>query len=294
MSNLRNETLHLKDSLHMIDGIGKGKKHQSNLFVRTQVLGGYDRYVDNKGKTQLGEVCFEEENMVLIGGVQYALEQLLGVSGPINTGYLNDSIGIGSQSTTTYNTGLPYPTGHKICLFGIGTGGAGDNITSVKDVKYNEREIVDMIPFRYTNDAFNAADEDMYYGKKMIDGTQAFYLKRFDQEPEIKHFWKDGDIDEHEDGTEVDSTVFTSTREEKIETFAEILLTISKKDVKQWFDASEHIELSRVNSIGLFTGYYNEADKDYEKIKEFSKLNIPTESLSLVKDLQIIYRLYGS
>lgn len=283
-----------KDHLLMADGIGKGKSHQSNLFVRTQVLAGYGRYTDNKGITQLHETCFDEENMVLIGGVQYALEQLLGVKGPIEIGTLNASMGIGSQSSTALTNGLPHQVGHKVCLFGVGTGGAGDNIKTIYDVKYNEREIVDMVPFRYTNDALSSTEADMYFGKKMIDGTQAYYLKRFDQAPEIKHFWKDGDLDEFEDGTEVDSTVFTSTRQEKIESFSEILLTVSKKDIKEWFKAAGHIEDARFNSLGLFTGYYNDKDKDYESISELSKLNIPTESLSLVKDLQIIYRLFGS
>lgn len=292
---MNNKRIILNDSLLMGDSLGRGaRKHQSNLFVRTQVLGGYGRYTDNNGISQLNEVVFDDENMVLIGGVQYAMEQLFAITGPINTGYLNDSMGIGSQSNTPATAGLPYPVGHKICLFGIGTGGAGDNITSVKDVTYNEKEIQDMVPFRYTNDTIASAEQDMYYGKKMINDRQAFFLKRFDQEPEIKHFWKDGDLDEYADGTEVDSTVFSSTRREKIETFTEILLTISKKDVKEWFTAAGEIEKCRVNSLGLFAGFYNAADKDYEKIKEFSKLNIPTESLSLVKDLQIIYRVYGS
>lgn len=295
MSQIVNDnTRLLKDFLLMGDGIGKAKSHQSNLFVRTQVLVGYGRYTDKNGISQLNEVCLEEENMVLIGGVQYALEQLLGIKGPIEVGTLNASMGIGSQSSTLPTSGLPHQIGHKVCLFGVGTGGAGDNIRVINPVKYNEREIVDMIPFRYTNDILLSAENDMYFGKKLVNGTMAYYLKRFDQIPEIKHLWKDGDPDQFEDGTEVDSTVFSSTREEKIESFAEILLTVGKKDIKEWFNSAGHIEDARFNSLGLFTGYYNETDKDYESIVELSKLNIPTESLSLVKDLQIIYRLFGS
>ena len=60
-----------------------------------------------------------------------------------------------------------------------------------------------------------------------------------------------------------------------------------------------------MNSIALYSAVYddgaklNPADKnelkgDYADIHLFSKLNIPTEPMSLTKDMHIIYRVYGS
>lgn len=283
-------TIKLQDSFMMSDKFGDKSQ---GLFVRTKIIGGHGRYTDDKGISQLGEVIFEESNMVLIGGVQYAMEQLFKVKGSVNTGYLNERHGIGCQ-TNNINApqGLPYPPTHAICLFGVGTGGAAENNSTVFDVKYRERDIVDMIPFRLTNDPLPASDLNKYYGKKKIDNTTAYYLKRFDAEPEIRHLWKDGE--EGEDGSIVDSDVYSSGRPEDVESFTEILLTISKKDIKQWFSVNGGIEESRVNSVALFAAVFNSSEGDYEKIKAFSKLNIPTERLSLAKDLEIIYRVYGS
>ena len=168
-------------------------------------------------------------------------------------------------------------------MFGVGTGGAAENNSTVHDVKYHESDIKDMIPFRYTNAGLNGSDANKYFGRKEVNGEIAYYLKRFDTEPQIRHLWKDGE--EGEDGSEVDSTVFNTSRNEHIESFTEVLLTITKKDVKEWFKANGGIENTRINSIALFTGVYNSDDDDYQMIKLFSKLNIPTEPLSLAKEL---------
>lgn len=287
-----NTKKNIKDSLCMIDESSNGVK-QHTLWNRTQIIGGYGLHKNSAGISELDEVVFEEENMVVIGGVQYAMEVIFGIKGPLNTDYLNNLMGIGVQSNETVGT-LPhgYPLGHAVCLFGVGTGGAAENNSTVHDVKYNEREVSDMIPFRYTNEPLSGTDVNKYYGKKQVESTTAYYLKRFDSVAIIRHLWKDGE--EGEDGTEVDSDVYSSARTEPIESFTEIVLTITKKDVKEWFKANGGVENSRINSIGLFTGLYNEAEQDYEKIKLFSKLNIPTEPLSMAKDLNIIYRVYGS
>ena len=66
-------------------------------------------------------------------------------------------------------------------------------------------------------------------------------------------------------------------------------------------DKLEQPESCRFNCIALYDGYYTEEGKqdnelfgDYANVRLFSKLNIPTEHLSLQKDLEIIYRVYGS
>ena len=151
-----------------------------------------------------------------------------------------------------------------------------------------------MVPFRYTNDPLSVSDQEKYYGKKNVEGVEAYYLKRFDEDPKIHHLRKNG-ID-GEDGSEVETKAdaYDTDLGDGIETFTESLLTISKKDVREWFEHMGKIEETRINSLALYSAVYDAELKDYALITMFSKLNIPTEPLSLTKDMNIIYRVYGA
>ena len=83
-----------------------------------------------------------------------------------------------------------------------------------------------------------------------------------------------------------------------VESFTECVLRITKKDVKEWFISIGQEDRTRITTIALFNGRFvkNTSDPgdygDYQDVRMFSKLNIPTEYLSLTKDLNIIYRVY--
>ena len=242
--------------------------------------------------TITGDKLFEEENQIVLGGALFILEKCFNVESPITVDYLNNIMGI--------NTGEPieeiYPKDTHVCLFGVGTGGCGDASRSVVDVKYYEREIFDMIPFRITDEEFTGADVNKYWLKRHEDnGKISYFLKSFENPAEIKVLWKDGE--EGEDGSEVASGVHNTQRTEPIETFVEMILKINKKDCREFFEINGDIEAARVNSIGLFTGILstNEyGELDYKQVKLFSKLNIPNEMLVLSKDITIVYRIYTS
>ena len=285
--------LNLSDNFCMNDTTSNKASHPQTLWARTQILGGYGKYINESGVSDLKEIVFEESNIVPIGGVQFAMEQIFGAKGSIEIPKLNDVMQIGAQeSNVTPSNGMPYPYGQRVCLFGVGTGGAAENnITVLKD-KYNEYIIPDMIPFRFSSEELSEADRVKYFGKKEIDDVTAYYLKKFDSEPVIRHVFKNGE--DGEDGSEVDATYFNSATETGVSSFTESCLTINKKDIREWFKYNGNIEDSRVNTIGLFSAVYDSANNDYANIQLFSKLNIPTEPLSLTKDMNIIYRVYGA
>jgi hypothetical protein len=207
--------------------------------------------------------------------------------------YLNNIMGIATTGTPITDI---YPKENTICLFGVGTGGCGDTVASVKDVKFYEREIFQMVPFRVTDVALSTLEADQYWFKKtQADGKVAYYLKKFEATPQIKVLWKDTEGDE--DGTEVEPGVHNTERTEPIESFVEIILKINKKDIREYFELNGNIEQTRINSIGLFTGILGDlgnGEKDFKQVKMFSKLNINNEMLNLAKDLTIIYRIYTS
>lgn len=301
-------TLKLNDHIRPTDEIcshGPETGHQKPA-LKTKIIFGHDAYQDRNGITQFGEVLFEETNMLVLGGSAYVLEKLFGVESPLTIQHLEDILP-GFKRANEPVISKPYPAEHKVCLFGIGTGGAGESMTDVKEVKYYEREIQDMIPFRQTDNELAANEMDKYWFYKDVDVNgvtkRAYYLKRFETEPSIKILWRDGEGDE--DGSEVGSDVHETpdSNNVPIETFIEIVLKISKKDVKEWFEDLGNVEQTRINTIALFNGVMTEvsaatetteAEMDYRGLTMFSKLNFNNEMLTMAKDLTIAYRIYTS
>lgn len=310
---------------------------EPGIWARTEVIGGYGYHPgDRFTKSYLDENMFEESNTVPISGVQAIFEWLFGVKGPINIDTLYKKTGIGApdeddvpsflvpdnpdtDGTATSKDAI-YQVGHLVQLFGVGVTGTAENNITVHKVGYRETEIdMDvstpdgdlngtMYPFRYTESELTPTEKQKYFGKRIDSetGKTAYYLKRFEAFPEIKHIWKTSDIDGNlEDDVEIEvtnDTVWDFSRDDAVQSFVEIHLRITSKDLKEFFsDKLDQPEACRFNCIALYNGRYTEDNKtadeqfgDYTNVKLFSKLNIPTEPLSLQKDLEIIYRIYGS
>lgn len=320
------DNLCLSDDVEMGVGESVSLESKGGLWARTEVIGGFGDFVHSQspfGKTTLTDVSWHEENMVVIGGVQYAFEQIFGEKGeqiPIPTLY--SETGIGHEDslppTDTFDTpdgkkNIIYRPGNRVWLFGCGITGTAENDVTVHPTDYREKSINmakvtsdgltlrgTMIPFRYTAAQLNELDRKQYFGKKQSDDlTTGYYLKRFEQPAQIKHIWKTGEDVEEETLVSPSDVWENNAGLNAVESFTEILLRISKKDIKEWFINLEQKERTRINTIALFTGEFYRSDEsdidgDYRDVRLFSKLNIPVEFLVLNKDLNIIYRVYGS
>ena len=314
MSNL------YKDKISFGDESLKG----SGLWARTEVIGGYGEYHDNPlGKSSLDEVCFRQHNIVPIGGVSYAMQHLFGVNETqitIPTMYTENGIGKINSGPPTEVYDIPggtksiiYRYGHYVQLFGIGITGTAENDVTIYHPDYRENNIKlskvnpdgltvtgTMLPFRYTQSTLDSNERLKYFGKKTNEeGVTGYYLKRFESYPVIKHIWKTGeDVDEEE--LIADRDVWENMSGlNAVESFTEIYLKVSKRDVKEWFINLEQEDRTRINTIALFSGQFvkgaNAADYgDYRDVRLFSKLCINPEYLNLSKDLNIIYRVYGA
>lgn len=284
MSEVQNLSMTLKDKIDSRDMIvpeGVKRIKHTSPYCRTKIWG-----VD-----EFGQTLFEEENQVVLGGSLFTLQKVWGVNSPLNIETLNSIMGI-----ATSGDAVPDLKNTFVCLFGVGYGGAGDTAKSVKDVKYYEREIFDMVPLRVPEGELTEQEKLQYFFKTTLPtGRNAYYLKRFEQTPEISVLWKDGA--EGEDGTSVEEGVHATQRTEPIETFVEMHLKITKKDIREFFDMNGDIDEARFNSIGLFTGVLcdlGNGEYDFKEVRLFSKLNIPNEYLTLRKDMDIYYRVYAS
>lgn len=332
MSNVR----HISDTIN--PRCGGLSDDISGLWAKTEIIAGYGYHheKDPFKLSYLDEQIFDpQHNMVPVSGVQSLFQMLFGVQGPINieTMYAKHGIGLPDEATVpsflvptnqdieggaTARNAI-YQTGHLVQLVGVGITGTAENNVTVHKVGYRETDIemsvktsdgiVDgiMLPFRYTESELDPNERQMYFGKKLDadTGKTAYYLKRFESFPEIKHVWRSSDEQPGKKVNEVvatNTTIFDKSRDDALKSLVEIHFTISEYDLKEWFqykmDQPEH---ARFNTIALFDGRYSEFGKseqeqfgDYCNVRLFSKLNIPTENVSLSKDLEFIYRIYGS
>lgn len=319
----------LKDQLTLKDDVrfGVDTNMQSHgIWSRTEVIGGFGDFVKAQapfGKSTLTDISWHEENMVVIGGVQYAMENIFGEKGdqiPIPTLYSETGIGYADSlpPSDTFDTpdgkkSIIYRPGNKVWLFGVGITGTAENDITVHPTDYREKSINlakvtsdgltlrgTMIPFRYTAAQLNEQERKQYFGKKVdSDSVTGYYLKRFEQPAQIKHIWKTGEDVENETLVSSSEVWENNVGMNAVESFTEIFIRISKKDIKEWFINLEQKDRTRVNTLALFTGEFirkdgNDVDGDYRDVRLFSKLNIPVEFLVLNKDLNIIYRVYGS
>lgn len=269
--------------------------NSADELVAHQVLNKLEQNTSPFRKTEIvaydefGNQLWETHNKVLLGGSLFLVKKLWGVKVPFEVETLNTIMGI-----ATTGTAVPDQKNTFINLFGVGIGGAGDTINSVKDVKYYEREIQSMIPLRMTATPLSATDQQKYWLRKdMGSGKTGYYLKTFESAPDVFVLWRDGP--EGEDGTTVTPPVHTTTRTDDIEVIVEMHLKISKSDVKEYFVSIGKVEETRINSIALHTGVLADiggGKQDYKDVTCFSKLNIPNEQLVTDKDMDIFYRVY--
>ena len=259
-------TINVNDKLHFEDKVLYAKENgpqatpHSGMWARTEVIGGFGDFVKAQspfGKTSLTDVSWHEENMVVIGGVQYTMEQIYGEKcTQIEIPTLYSETGIGHPDslppTDTYETPdgnktILYRPGNKVWLFGVGITGTAENDITVHPTDYREKSIEmakvstdgltirgNMVPFRYTAAQLTELERKRYFGKNTFtDGTIGYYLKKFEQPAQIKHIWKTGE--EYEKETLVSSADVweNNTGINAVETFTEMLLRVSKKDIKE-------------------------------------------------------------
>lgn len=294
MSIIINDKLSYNDSAILnLEDAGMHRK-----TFRTQVICGTDPWVDSKtGITYLGEVWDEEENETVIYGSIYTLMKLFNNTSPLSVSTINEILGV-NVTGPTMDTTNGLPTLHAVNLFGVGIGGAGESSYDSYEVDFKARELNQMIPLRFTADELSELEKSQYYMKRTIPATdteperKAYYLKEFDSK-EIKVLWRDAE--EGEDGTEVEDGVHASSNTNPIDVFEQLILKISKKDIKEYFEYNGNLNLARINEIGLFTGIKQTlatGEIDYRYVNLFSAVHINNEMLKYSKDLTIIYRIY--
>ena len=172
-----NKNILLEDKLALTESelhtVTAGGSPQQNKTFRTRI----DAF------DQFGDPIFTRlENNVVLGGSIYVLEKLFNVRSGLQVDTLNNIMTI-NNATPAFGATANIPQDHCICLWGIGTGGSGDAIGTVKDVKFYEREVgsngvsSEMIPFRVTDTDLVGAEAENYWFKKDMGSGKKGYLR---------------------------------------------------------------------------------------------------------------------
>lgn len=207
----------------------------------------------------------------------------------------------------------------KIYLFAVGIDGCGledsRKFTVNKDkwiapygpLKTGDSNEVDegvttcLIPFRYqlcqevngnlTNDLTNE-ERKVYFGRSVVGNDVAYFFKTFDSAPEL--------IERYTDGTTFadigDTNVWKLDKTCDAEVCVKLKMTVSKADVRDWFEYTTGQGTSRVNTISLCSAVPYIGDDGfiyYKDIRPVTKYNFNNESMiDASKALEITYYLY--
>jgi hypothetical protein len=336
----------MSNSLLLKDRFGFEDKilmQNGGLWAKTEIIGSYGNFVHGPGKTTFDMPdLFHESNIVPVGGVSYAFQQLFQVPEtqitiptmhtPLAADYSGGE-GIGKYTDTPtanreyYHTPdgtrqLQYKMGHAVQLFGLGITGTAENDVTKYHPDYRENKISinkvnpdglkvvgKFLPFRFTTETLSTEEQKKYFGKTASTDTNdyGYFLKRFESDPVIKHIWKTGADVENEIPVENTDMWQNIQGLNAVESFIEIELKVSHKDLKEYFAYIGEPDRARFNTIALFTGCYMKKNAsgeetwsdtsdpgEYVDVTLFSKLCINPEYVDLVKDMNVLYRIYGS
>ena len=293
------EVKNLSDRLSAVENV---KKQYSNGIKRGHKPV-FRTCITRLAYNEFGECIAEDEfhNETVLGGALTVLEKLWGITAPLKIASINNLLGINDTVSLADSSATNEDT---VCLWGVGIGGSGDAFTAVKQVHFYERELGqnghtdEMIPFRVVSEPFSSTDPNYsqyYMLHQRDDGYFEYYFKKFEIDPIIKILWKDGA--EGEDGSEVGDDVHNTSRTDDIEAFVEMHCKVDVKDIREYFEHLGMTQMTRINSLGLFTGRYTKLDDgryDYTNVKLFSKLNFNNEALLNAKTILYKYRVYVS
>lgn len=257
----------------------KSKAQDNSIIKRTEVVAkvhGTDT------------VLFRRSNKVIVPGSAYTAAKHFGIVPPIKLPTYNTALGLDAIQALTDKQELDA----LVVLFCVGIDGCGPEASQIYDVDYTKWiKPESLVPFRYVYDDNDLSPflRETYFGRKKITGTDkiAYYFKAFETQPEIHQ--------QYIDGTPIDENIFISDNSTEVETYVELMLTITKDDCREFFEATTGINDAKINTLSLLTGVPTVVDgyTYYQGVRPLTKLNFANESLiDLTKGIDITYHIY--
>lgn len=243
-----------------------------------------------------GEIIFRTKNKIIIPGSGYFARQMFDLSGTEITPSYNEKLGLVTPSPTLtpqpeVNTKTSATQAYPKCvMFAIGSDGCGPEDSQIYPVNYTKWiPPASLVPFRYPVNTMDlsTALRSVYFGRSVIGSRVAYYFKRFDTDPVF--------VQQYTDGTPIASDVYDSVKAEDAESYVELVLKITKEDVREYFIATTGIGDAKINTVSLLTAWPKVVDGNiyWQDIRPLTKLNIANEPLiDVSKGIDIIYHIY--
>ena len=217
-------------------------------------------------------------NTVVVGGAIKALENLLGMSA-------NWSPEIVRGGTVEADS--------KLCLFGVGNGGAESQFGIVKAPKTWQYELFNPIPLRRASTSTPPApDSNKYFGRVQEASKYNWYYKTFNSTPVIKTCLKNSSNPDA-DGTEITSRISDEQGATGIETFAEIEIELNTSDIREYYEESGGTQSARYNEIGFYLGSKPSGATDYSNLRLYSLITFNNYDVSTPVSRRLVYRIYS-
>ena len=234
-----------------------------------------------------GEIVDRLHNKVVITGSVFNAIKTFGINSPIILPNYNEDMDL--ENSVDYSTVVP--ENDKICcLFCVDDSGCGAQPGEVYPVNYIDRISPETIfPFRYNEEDIDPNLRKIYFGRKTLENEKiAYYFKAFDTTPNLNIRLSDG--------TQiVGDTIYTIDTDQIAECYVELRLSITREDIRDYFDTELGWDKARVSSLSLCTAWYttNSGYRYYQQIQPFSKLNFSYRLLTdLTSTLEFEYLIY--
>ena len=253
--------LSLNDKTNVDDSTSHGIHGHVTIYRRNKITG---------EKT----FWYEDDNVISISGMQTILMKILNLhldsyhstAKTDNRGRdtnlvipdLNESMQIGTPVNQYSTMDEDIAVDYFIQGFMVGTGGDGEDSTSVKNTNYSFVNLRRPIPFQQTSTTLDPSISGKYCGKYQptSSSVKSYYIKKFDALPHIYHsWWVDGQRWDYVDPVVPEDLGPNSAngtgKTDRIETYAECKLSIDESDCKAYFEAQGNAETAKLSELGL-------------------------------------------
>lgn len=287
----------MKDSVKIFDSL-----HNSNGVLLAQseghaIIGEVEKVYKSR---KTGKVLFTRtinKNDLLVTGAVYLSEKVNNIRSTFLTTPVDVSLGVHTiDQIDRSSASIP---NEIICGIMVGCGGCGDTYNTVHKVHRTDLTVPTPVPFRVVplSADIKGTVRDRYI-LRVVRGNYAYYYgKRFTVKPEINVMYEDGTV------VPTNVNVLGDIKGQYIKTFTKYEAIVDESDIREGFKLTQGNTLqSRVNSVGLITGYpgiaSDSADKgknivEYFNVRTITTLNTESDEL---KDSEstvgYIYRLY--
>lgn len=238
-----------------------------------------------------------DENDLLVTGAVYLSEKVNNIRSTFRTTPVDVSLGVHKPEDIDFSPAtIPQEI---ICGIMVGCGGCGDTYNTVHKVHRTDFTVPSPVPFRVVplSQDLKGVTRDRYF-LRVVRGAYAYYYgKKFTVNREINVMY--------EDGTTVPTNVdiLGDVKGQYIKTFTKYDVVVDETDIREGFKLTQGNTLqSRVNSVGLITGYPGLAsdseDKgsditEYFNVRTMTTLNTENDELKDSEStVSYIYRLY--